>query len=313
MEDRKKAWEMLAVLNQVILGKEAFIQQMMTALLAGGHVLLEDIPGVGKTTMALAFSKVLGLTWNRVQFTPDVLPSDLTGYSIYKKEEEAFCYCPGAVFCNLLLADEINRTSPKTQSALLEVMEEKQVTVDGVTRSVPEPFCVIATQNPLGSAGTQMLPPAQMDRFMVCLNMGYPDFENEIQMAKGMHGSARTSGLSPVVSAGTFLQMQQKASQLFMHDDIYRYIVTLISETRKSPFFSSGASPRGTIALVRMAKASAWLKGRDFVTPQDVSEQFLAVTNHRVHLNAKARMEQIQKEDILTQIQTDTVQPQPGR
>ena len=313
MDNRKKAWEILAVLNEVILGKEDFIQRVLTALLAGGNILLEDIPGVGKTTMALAFSKVLGLSWNRVQFTPDVLPSDLTGFSVYRKEQEAFVYCPGSVFCNLLLADEINRTSPKTQSALLEVMEEKQVTVDGVTRQVPTPFCVIATQNPLGTAGTQMLPEAQMDRFMVCMRMGYPDFANEILLAKGVSGTARTENIYPVIDPKTFLRMQHEAEQTFIRDEIYEYIVTLITETRKSPLLLSGASPRGTIALVRMAKASAWLKGREFVMPQDVSEQFLAVTNHRIRLGAKARMEQLGKEEILFQILQSVRKPQIGR
>ena len=181
---RAAAQAVLEAVNQVILGKEAFTVQILEALLADGHVLLEDIPGVGKTTLALAFSKLMGLDWKRVQFTPDVLPSDLSGFSIYRRDQEKFVYQPGAVFCNLLLADEINRTSPKTQSALLETMEERQVTVDGVTREVPSPFFVIATQNPLGAAGTQPLPMAQMDRFMVCLAMGYPDFENEVQMAR---------------------------------------------------------------------------------------------------------------------------------
>ena len=180
---REKAWDVLNELNKVILGKEEVTAEAVAAMLAGGHVLLEDIPGVGKTTLALGLSKVFGLDWRRVQFTPDVLPSDLVGFSIYRKDLQQFVYQPGTVFTNLFLADEINRTSPKTQSALLEVMEEGQVTVDGVTRQVPCPFFVIATQNPYGAAGTQMLPPAQIDRFMICMTMGYPDMECVLLMA----------------------------------------------------------------------------------------------------------------------------------
>lgn len=313
MDKRKKVWEMLAVLNEIILGKEDFIQRVMTALLAGGNILLEDIPGVGKTTMALAFSKILGLQWNRVQFTPDVLPSDLVGFSVYRKEKGTFAYCKGAVFCNLLLADEINRTSPKTQSALLEVMEEKQVTVDGRTRSVPQPFCVIATQNPLGAEGTQMLPVAQMDRFMVCMSMGYPDFDNEVALAKDVTGTARTERIYPVINPEIFLQIQKEVDHIYMHDEIYRYIVSLITETRKTPLLTLGASPRATIALVKMAKASAWIKGKDYVTPKDVEEQFLPVTNHRVQISAKARLEQMDKNDILIGILNSVKKPQLGR
>lgn len=185
-EKNKAVRQVLEQVNHVILGKSEEIKEIMTAFLADGHVLLEDIPGVGKTTLAVAFSKAMQLDYRRVQFTPDVLPSDLTGFSIYRREEEKFVYQEGSVFCNLLLADEINRTSPKTQSALLEVMEERKVTVDGVTREVPSPFLVIATQNPAGTTGTQYLPEAQVDRFMVCLSLGYPDYESELAMAKGI-------------------------------------------------------------------------------------------------------------------------------
>lgn len=313
METRNKILQMLDMLNHVILGKESFIQGVMTAMLAGGNILLEDIPGVGKTTMALAFSKVLGLQWNRVQFTPDVLPSDLTGFSFYRKELEEFVYYPGAVFCNLLLADEINRTSPKTQSALLEVMEEHQVTVDGVTRAVPEPFCVIATQNPLGTAGTQMLPEAQMDRFMVCMHMGYPDFANEVLMAKGVSGRASVDQLCALTSPEELLQIQHRIEQIYISDEVFEYIVSLIVKTRNTSYLTSGASPRGTIALVRMSRASAWLKGRDYVTPQDVAEQFYPVVNHRIRLGAKARMEQMGKEEILLRILQAVPKPKLGR
>ena len=189
--------------GQVILGKEQEIREIMLAFLANGHVLLEDIPGVGKTTLALAFSKSMQLDYKRIQFTPDVLPSDLTGFSIYRREEERFVYQEGSVFCNLLLADEINRTSPKTQSALLEVMEERRVTVEGVTRPVPEPFLVIATQNPQGSAGTQLLPEAQVDRFMVSLSVGYPDYDSELAMVLGVREKSRVEDVVSVLQGDT--------------------------------------------------------------------------------------------------------------
>lgn len=303
MKTRREAvWEVLTQVNQVILGKETLTSEVMAALLAGGHVLLEDLPGAGKTTLALAFSKLLGLQWRRVQFTPDVLPSDLTGFSIFRKDLQKFVYQPGAVFCNVLLADEINRTSPKTQSALLEVMEEQQVTVEGVTRKVPSPFFVIATQNPVGTAGTQMLPPAQIDRFLICASMGYPDFESEVAMAKGAGPDRRTDGLTPVLDARMLQGIREEIEQVFVHDSIYRYIVRLTTATRNHPDFEMGASPRGTIALVRMAKVTAWMTGNDFVSPADVASQFLPVMNHRVRLNTRARMEGTEKDSVLMKI-----------
>ncbi len=230
--NREAVWEVLAQINQVILGKETLTAEVLAAMLAGGHVLLEDLPGSGKTTLALALSRLLGLDWKRVQFTPDVLPSDLTGFSIYRKDLQRFVYQPGAVFCNLLLADEINRTSPKTQSALLEVMEEEQVTVEGVTRKVPAPFFVIATQNPAGTAGTQMLPPAQMDRFMICTSMGYPDFASEVEMAKGTGIERRTDHLKSMLNAQVLQNIRQEVEQVFVHHYVYHYIVKLITPNR---------------------------------------------------------------------------------
>ena len=288
--------------GQVILGKEQEIREIMLAFLANGHVLLEDIPGVGKTTLALAFSKSMQLDYKRIQFTPDVLPSDLTGFSIYRKDLQRFVYQPGAVFCNLLLADEINRTSPKTQSALLEVMEEEQVTVEGVTRKVPAPFFVIATQNPAGTAGTQMLPPAQMDRFMICTSMGYPDFASEVEMAKGTGIERRTDHLKSMLNAQVLQNIRQEVEQVFVHDSVYHYIVKLITATRRNPHFEAGASPRGTISLVRMAKVTAWIAGNDFVSPADVSAQFIPVTGHRVRLSTRARMDGVEKESVLAEI-----------
>lgn len=301
-EYREAAQIVLSRLNKVILGKEELTKEVLAAFLAGGHVLLEDIPGVGKTTLALAFSKLLGLKWKRVQFTPDVLPSDLTGFSIYQKDIQKFVYQPGAVFCNLLLADEINRTSPKTQSALLEVMEEKQVTVEKITRKVPSPFFVIATQNPFGTAGTQTLPFAQLDRFMISSSMGYPDVQNEILLAKGVQNGGRTDSLTAMLNAEAFEMMQKDVESVFIHDHIYSYIVRLITATRENPYIEIGASPRGTISLVKISKAFAWLNGNDFVSPNDVSRQFLPVALHRIQLNVKARIDGVDKKDVLNDI-----------
>ena len=313
MEVREIAWDLLKTVNQIILGKAKQTREILAAMLAGGHVMLEDIPGVGKTTLAVTFSELLGFQWNRVQFTPDVLPSDLTGFSIYRRDTQQFEYQEGAVFCNLLLADELNRTSPKTQSALLEVMEEQQVTVDRETRKVPSPFFVIATQNPSGAAGTQPLPPAQIDRFMVSMSLGYPDLENEIAMAKGETVRKNRGKIQQKADIPAFREMQQQAEQVYIDDDLYEYIVKLISATRESPYLEYGASPRGTIALVRMAKAAAWLRGRDFVIPEDVKEQFPYVVRHRMILNGKARIEGISKEQMITSVLQSIRMPEIGR
>lgn len=306
---RDNAWKVQKEVNRAVLGKEKLVVKLMLAILSGGHVLLEDIPGVGKTTLAIAFARTMGLAWKRVQFTPDVLPSDLTGFSIYRKEKEDFVYQPGAVFCNLLLADEINRTSPKTQSALLEVMEEGQVTVDGITRKVPQPFFVIATQNPLGAAGTQPLPAAQVDRFLISVSMGYPAFDDEVQMAREAGLGRRTDNLQ-VLSSPLLLQtMQQEAMETYMQDTILQYITALVSATRKQNYLEMGASPRATIALVKMAKALAWLQGQEYVSPAEVEEVFYDVVNHRIVPNARARREKVSKEQILSEIMKDTPKP----
>ena len=306
------ARDVIGQVEQVILGKEERIREIMTAFLAGGHVLLEDIPGVGKTTLAMAFSRAMGLSYRRVQFTPDVLPSDLTGFSIYRREEEKFVYQPGSVFCNLLLADEINRTSPKTQSALLEVMEERRVTVDGVTREVPAPFLVIATQNPSGSTGTQYLPEAQVDRFMVSLSLGYPDFESELAMAKSISAEDRLEKVETVLDDWTLLKMQEEIHDVFVRDRVYAYILELIRATRENPHVERGASPRGTIALVKMAKAAAYLAGRDYVIPMDVEEQFYYVSAHRVMLGGAAQIEGLSARQVLEEITGQVRKPPVG-
>ena len=304
--------QVLEQVNGVILGKSEEIKEIMTTFLANGHVLLEDIPGVGKTTLAVAFSRAMRLDYKRVQFTPDVLPSDLTGFSMYRREEEKFVYQPGNVFCNLFLADEINRTSPKTQSALLEVMEERKVTVDGVTREVPAPFLVIATQNPVGAAGTQYLPEAQMDRFMVSMSLGYPDYDSELSMAKDIALEEKYHQIRPVLSKEMLLAVQKEIYDIYMKDELYDYLLRLVRATRSHPGIKRGASPRATIALAKMAKATAWMNGRDYVTPGDVRGQFPYVVPHRILLLETAAMEGKRREQILREIMEAVEIPSMG-
>lgn len=311
-ENRRLAHRVTEQVNRVILGKEKEVKEIMLAFLAGGHVLLEDIPGVGKTTMALAFSEAMELEYRRIQFTPDVLPSDLTGFSIYRRETGSFVYQQGIVFCNLLLADEINRTSPKTQSALLEVMEERRVTVEGVTRKVPDPFLVIATQNPAGAAGTQLLPEAQVDRFMICLSIGYPDFGSELAMALETGTDSRLNAAERVIGARTLSELQREVGGVYLGERVGGYIVRLIRATREDVYLDRGGSPRATIALVKMAKASAWMDGRDYVLPQDVTQQFPHVMRHRMVRSSSAVMEGIEKESILKRILDETERPRMG-
>ena len=307
-----KAAKVIEQVNKVRLGKDRKVKEIMTAFLAGGHILLEDIPGVGKTTLATAFSKAMKLDCKRVQFTPDVMPSDLTGYSVYRSDLGQFVYQPGSVFCNLLLADEINRTSPKTQSALLEVMEERKVSVEGITRDVPDPFIVIATQNPYGNAGTQSLPEAQMDRFMITMSIGYPDFESEMDMAMSIGKTGRTDMVEPVITAEDVKEMQEEIYDVYMNKSIYKYIVELVKATRESEYIERGASPRATIALVKMSKAWAWLNGRDYVIPSDVGTQFEYVISHRIVPDMSARMEKLSKSDIINNIVKSVKRPVVG-
>lgn len=307
-----KADKVIEQVNKVILGKDRKVKEIMTAFLAGGHILLEDIPGVGKTTLATAFSKAMKLDCKRVQFTPDVMPSDLTGYSVYRSDLGQFVYQPGSVFCNLLLADEINRTSPKTQSALLEVMEERKVSVEGITRDVPDPFIVIATQNPYGNAGTQSLPEAQMDRFMITMSIGYPDFESEMDMAMSIGKTGRTDMVEPVITAEDVKEMQEEIYDVYMNKSIYKYIIELVTATRESEYIERGASPRATIALVKMSKAWAWLNGRDYVIPSDVGTQFEYVISHRIVPDMSARMEKLSKSDIINNIVKSVKRPVVG-
>ncbi len=295
--------------KKIVVGKDDCVEKAFAAIIAGGHILIEDVPGVGKTTLALAFSKVMGLDDNRVQFTPDVLPADILGFSMYKKEADMFEYMPGVVMCNLLLADEINRTSPKTQSALLEVMEEKRVTVDGVTREVPEPFIVMATQNPKGSAGTQLLPEAQLDRFMISMSMGYPDSEYEIEIAKNDRKVNDAEKIKPVIRCEQLTLLRKITENIFMHDNIYRYIVKLNRATRENSYIELGISPRGTIALAKLSKAKAFLQGRKYVIPEDVQAMYKDVGRHRIVLNTKARVSHVSEDALLDQIMTQIKAP----
>lgn len=276
--------------NHVLRGKENVVRKVLAAMLGGGHILMEDIPGVGKTTLATTFAKALSLDYRRVQFTPDVLPSDILGFSMYNNKSGEFEFREGPIFSNLFLADEINRTSPKTQSALLEVMEERQVSAEGETRKLDEPFIVIATQNPTGSSGTQMLPDSQLDRFLIRLSMGYPEHGAEVAMLKDEVWK-QVAGVKQVISLEEFKALREAAEKIFVHDAIYDYIVSLVEATRHNELFSMGASPRGGIALLRMSRAMALLDGRDFVTAQDVQGVLVDVLGHRVKLSARTRAE----------------------
>lgn len=294
--------------NSVIQGKQDVVQKVLAAVIAGGHILMEDIPGVGKTTLATTFARVLSLDYKRVQFTPDVLPSDILGFSMYNNASGEFEYRPGAIFCNLFLADEINRTSPKTQSALLEVMEEHHATVDGVTRELPDPFVVIATQNPSGASGTQMLPESQLDRFMICISMGYPAHDDAVAILKGETRNL-TDKVHAVLSGQDILELQAACDKIFVHDSLYQYIVDLVEKSRDSEYFEMGASPRGSIALLRLARAMALLDGREFVTPQNVQHVLPEVLGHRVRLSARARAEGMDVKEALLLLMKEVKTP----
>lgn len=267
--------------KKAISGKDEILLWVLTTLLAKGNVLLEDIPGVGKTTLVLAFSKALGLSYGRVQFNPDVLPSDITGFSMYKKDTDSWVYQKGAIMCNLFLADELNRATSRTQAALLEAMEEKQVSVDGVSYKLPEPFFVIATQNPTGAAGTQLLPDSQIDRFMISLSIGYPSSVAEGEMVKARLTKDPLKEVNEVVTREDFILMQEEVEKVFIKDEIVSYIVELVQSTRKVKGII-GASPRATLALTSISKAIAYIKERDYVLPEDVKEGFEAIIPHRI-------------------------------
>ena len=274
--------KILTQVRKAVVGKDEVLLWVLAAIMAKGHILLEDIPGVGKTTMALAFSRALGLTYNRVQFNPDVLPSDITGYSVLDQQTGQMTYKPGAVLCNLFLADELNRATSRTQSALLEAMEEGQVTVDGTSHQLPASFTVIATQNPAGAAGTQLLPDSQIDRFMIRLSLGYPDPKDEVTMLLTRQNGDPLKQVMPVVDAAGLAAMQQQVAATYVAPEIAEYAVNLINATRRGNIFLRGGSPRATLALTALAKSVAQLHSRDYVVPRDVQEVFVHTLAHRV-------------------------------
>ena len=274
--------------KKAVVGKDGVLVMALLAILAGGHILLEDIPGVGKTTMALAFSKALSLKYNRVQFTPDVLPSDIVGFSVYNKATGAMEYKDGAILCNLFLADELNRATSRTQSALLEAMEERTVTVDGVTHPVPDPFVVIATQNPVGASGTQLLPDSQMDRFMVRLSLGYPKPSDEKEMLTRKQQGNPLEKVRCMADKGSLAAMRQECERTYVSEKILEYIIRLNNATRNNPAILQGASPRASLAVTSMAKAAAWVQGRDYVLPADVKLIYPATVAHRIILTPDA-------------------------
>lgn len=295
--------------KKAFMGKDDVIARVLTAIYAGGHVLLEDCPGVGKTTLALAFSRALALDFKRIQFTTDTLPSDITGFTMYNRQTDKFEYREGAVQCNLLLADEINRTSPKTQSALLEAMEERSVTVDGETHPLPNPFICIATQNPVGAAGTQALPESQLDRFMVRLSIGYPSSEDQVNILKAKKYADPLDQIRPLVTTEHICEVQNYLSALRISDELLYYITHLCEATRTNQMVDLGISPRGVLALTQMAKAQAVLKGRSFVVPEDVQDVFIDVCAHRLILKPQARVQGITERSVLEGILKEVYPP----
>lgn len=288
--------------KKAVIGKDEIIEQILMTLLARGHVLLEDIPGVGKTNLALALSKSMSLDYHRIQLTTDVLPSDIVGFTMYNPQKNSFEYKEGIAFCHMLLADEINRTSSKTQSALLQLMEEGKMTVDGETYVLPQPFFVIATQNPFGSAGTQLLPDSQLDRFMTRLSIGYPSIQSEIEILKTRQTSSPLETIQPVLTPQQLIQYQKEVDHVYISDEIYDYIVHLVDASRHHEDVAQGASPRGSLALMKLAKAHAYLKDRDYVIPQDVINVIHVGLSHRLILNYDAKTKGITTDSVIDDI-----------
>ena len=294
--------QVMREIKKVFIGKDEIIEKVLMAIYAGGHILLEDAPGVGKTTLALGFSRALDLSYRRIQFTPDTMPSDITGFSVYDKNTGNLEYKPGAASANMLLGDEINRTSPKTQAALLEVMEEGNVTIDGVTHPLPTPFICIATQNHYGAAGTQVLPESQLDRFMIRLSIGYPDRDSQVAILKNRRGKGDLDQVQARMTAEDIKEIQGYLYSIKMIDDILYYISDLCLATREEPLVELGVSPRGVSALAKFVRARAVLRERDYVIPEDVQAVFKDVCAHRLVMKPQAKIEGITAEDILDKV-----------
>ncbi len=295
--------------KKVINGKDRAITIVLLAIFANGNVLVEDIPGVGKTTMAVAFSKALGLKYKRMQFTPDTLPSDITGFTSFNRDSNKIIFNKGAVFCNLFLADELNRTSSRTQSALLEAMEEHQVSIEGKSYPLENPFSVIATQNPVGASGTQLLPDSQTDRFMVRISMGYPEKEDECKMLYNRSHSNPMDSVECVVTKERLIEIQKGVADVYMKNEIIKYIVELINATRNNKYISRGGSPRATLAVASMAKAVAFASGKDYVTPNDVQNIFVPTMSHRIILSSEAVSRKLTPQRVLKEIISQTSCP----
>ena len=306
-----KAGAVLEEVKKAVVGKDEVLVQVLLAILAGGHILLEDIPGVGKTTMALAFSRVLSLSCSRVQFTPDVLPSDVTGYSV-PDSAGGMRYQPGAVLCNLFLADELNRATSRTQSALLEAMEEGQVTVDGVSHPLPKPFTVIATQNPIEQLGTYKLPEAQMDRFLIKTTIGYPSHDVSVNILKQVNVTDRAATVHPVLTGEDVLRMRNISETVHLDDAILEYIVRLVEATRHNERIQVGSSMRGALALTRCARVWAASDNRGYVVPDDVKNLAVPVLAHRITLTAEATFAGNTPEQMIGQILEDVPAPTLG-
>ena len=297
-------------LKKVIVGKDEVLEMILAAVLADGHILLEDLPGTGKTTLALALARLFNIDYARMQFTADTLPSDVTGFMMFDKENGSFTFKKGPIFTNLFLADEINRTSPKTQSALLEVMEEAQVTIDAKTYHLERPFIVLATQNPYGSAGTNLLPQSQLDRFLIALSLGYPKIEDEIRLLKDRHHENPLVNVRKLVAKENLVRLQDFAKQVFVHDDIYEYVAKLINMTRRHESVKVGASPRGALALLKLAKARAVLYERDYVTVNDIEVLFINALSHRLVLkDSDESVLSLKRETILRSILESVKKP----
>lgn len=305
----KDSDKILQEVKKAVVGKDEVLEKVLMAMLAKGHILMEDIPGVGKTTMAKAFAQALQVNCSRMQFTVDVLPADVTGYNVLDIQSGKTHLKKGPIFTNIFLADEINRTSSRTQAALLEVMEETSVTIDGETMMLEDPFIVVATQNPVGSAGTQLLPDSQMDRFMIRLEIGYPSKDAEIEILKRKQ-QKNSAVMESVLDRDAFIRMQDECGKVYVHERIYNYIVSLIQVTRNHKQIVQGASPRAAVALMEMAKACAYLRGRDYVIPEDVQEVFLDTVAHRMIMFPNNTIDVEQANVVLTQILQEIQPPQ---